>query len=109
MKGPELGRCLHETGLGLLDLGISLIQSRRDIAEFIAVRRFFWKAEPGANPVDVLLRLIRLGLGHRKGFLVRIERLPRYNLIFVKLLFSPIVSSGPCEPGVRRLQRGYAG
>ena len=40
------------------------------------------KPEPGTNPVDVLLRLLPLCLGHRKGFLERIELLPRHYLLF---------------------------
>src|SRR6516165_5939367 len=109
MKGAELRRCLHETGLGLLDLGISLVQGRRYVAEVVAVRCFLRKAKRGANPVNVLLRFLRLSLGDRKGFLVRIERLPRDDLLFVKFFFSREISSSLYEHGVCRLQRSYAG
>ncbi len=56
-----------------------------------------------------MLSLLLLCLGYRKGFLVRIELLPRYDLLLVKLLFPPIVGLGLDEGGVRGLKSVYFG
>jgi hypothetical protein len=94
MKRAQLGRGLRQTVLRLFDRGIGLIQSRRNIAQLIAVGRLLWKAKRRAHPIDVLLRLLYLCLCHRKGFLVG---------------FSPIVSSGLYQRGIGCPQRVDAG